>query len=180
VRFFVLSILLFLSLLGCQGSIGIRGDNNDDNQVVVGDNNQVISDNGTTTNITTVNRINSSRLPPPPPDIEDAHNGYRPIISLSTGEFEKDNSGCESRGNKIVTVAKDPEEANSGNLAILLQGEDQVRNKYYLATPNLGNARSSWLSTIFVPGRRLKIGYYVCGNGALAHLTYVEPLRASE
>jgi hypothetical protein len=170
-KHFLLLFLFALTLTGCQSSTGIQGDNNDDNQVVTGDNSQIVNDNDVINN-TTVNKVEPAESPPPP-DIE----GTAPVISLDKGNTE----GCEGPRAELVTVAEHAkDEYSSDSLPVILQDENSIRERYYLFVRGLPNSDRSWIPTIFVPGRRLKVEYYVCGSGGIRDLVYVEPLRASQ
>jgi hypothetical protein len=170
-KYLFLLFLFTLALTGCQQSTGIQGNNNDDNQVVTGNNSQIVNDNNVTNNNTTINKVEPAESPPPP-DIE----GTPPIISMGN----ENHDGCEGPRASLVTVAEHAkDDRNNDVLPTLLQGEDSIRETYYLDIRSLSNADRSWVSAIFVPGRRLKIEYYVCGSGGIRNLVYVEALRAS-
>jgi len=134
----------------------------------------------TATNIET-NRQIQPDLPPPPPDIE-AQDSSKIIIEedeLFPEGFSAE-TGCElKKGFKnLIVIKKEQEDSLSVELSYYLADSSGIEEKYYLNSESLSNATRSWLPIIMAPGRRLKIKYAVCGNGASKYLAYIQPLRA--
>jgi hypothetical protein len=105
-------------------------------------------------------------VPPAPPDIR----GDVPIIELGEQEASLRDSACSYFERKIVAIIS---EDKSGSLpSYEMAGTDSIRNNYYVE--DASEADSSWLMTIMVPGRRLKVSYTVCGNGGIHSLKRIE------
>ena len=176
------SILLCIILASCGGgTTGISGDNNDDNQVAIGDNNIVgdgnISGDNNIVGDGNISGDNNNITVAPdetPPDLtEDI-----PPISLSTESYEQSGSGCGDLIEEIAFASEYVGVASSLNEPIVLQDENKIQTNFYMSENEVSSSTKSWFPSIFVPGRKLRIQYYMCGNGPIRNLTYVEALSS--
>jgi hypothetical protein len=153
------------------GTTGINGDSNDGNQVAIGDGNIVGDDNRTFNDNRTVEAVDET-----PPDLEEDI----PPISFSTDSYEKSGSGCGSLIEETAFVSDYIEKMADLTNPIVLQDENKVRTNFYVGDEVVSSAQRSWFPLIFVPGRKLRIQYYMCGNGPIRFLTYIEALKSED
>ena len=111
-------------------------------------------------------------VPPIPSDIR----GGVPVIELGEQETPSQDSSCSFFENQTVAVISDDRGHLEGRSPRLpsydMIGTDSIRNTYY--AEDASEADASWLPTIMVPGRRLKVSYTVCGNGGIHSLKKIE------
>lgn len=159
----IAGVLLCLLLVSCGGgTTGVSGEDNDGNQVAIGDGNRVGDDN----------RVTIEAIDETPPDLEE---DIQPL-SLSTDSYESAGSGCGSLVEKTLISSEYVDKTRELGEPIVLQDESKVRQNYYM--DDLSNADSSRLPFIFVPGRKLRVQFYECGNAPIRNLVYVEALQS--
>lgn len=164
----IVGVLLCLALVSCGGgTTGVSGEDNDGNQVAIGDGNRVGDDNRVTNDNRTIEAIDET-----PPDLEE---DIQPL-SLSTDSYESAGSGCGSLVEKTLISSEYVDKTRELQEPIVLQDESKVRQNYYM--DDLSNADSSRLPFIFVPGRKLRVQFYECGNAPIRNLVYVEALQS--
>ncbi len=120
-------------------------------------------------------------LPKPPPDIEKVDGYYPTLTDYETLKMaEEPGSGCEIKEGYdtlvlIRVVEENPKDSTQGYY--IMQNKNGIRDPYYLDEWNLSSSEHSWVSTIMLPGRKLRVATVVCGSGGITNLIYVEPLK---
>lgn len=140
-----------------------------DSNVQVGDSNSIV-------NNTTI-YSDSSDVPPPPPSIS------TPVLTsdeLFSGKLGPE-TGCYSDEKAhIMTLAKSgQDDLYNGEEAphFFLVDENGIKVRIYLDS-SISRATASWIPSIMVPGRKLKIKYVQCGNGGIKIFAYIEALNS--
>jgi hypothetical protein len=115
--------------------------------------------------------------PTGPPDIDVPILQEDDLFSAGYGS----DSGCYAEGHTHnVTVIKPGQEdlADSEDPFFILRDERNLQDKYYIEHPS--SAVASWIPSIMISERRLKIKYAQCGSGGYKFLTYIEVLNRSK
>ena len=171
IKYIAIVCFLSLSLYGCGSeTTGIDGNDNDGNRVAVGDGNTLGDDNRTYND-------NSTRIEAPddtPPDLEE---DIAPI-TFSSDSYEAAGSGCGDAMEDILFVSEYFDRTSDIGTPVVLQDDRDIRQNFYLGGTIVSQAQKSWFPYIFVPGRKVSVQYYECGNAPIRNLTYIEALRS--
>ena len=131
--------------------------------------------------INTVRNITTQEVLKAPPDIDEPESTYPELYDgkLVT-DIKNGGSGCElnDEDDTVVLVrVVQPNDADASDGDYVLQDKNGVQEKYFFNAEDLSEADKSWINTVMVVGRRLRINYAICGHGGYRYLTDIEPLK---
>lgn len=99
-------------------------------------------------------------FPTPPADIEDLHDGYRPILNVNqlAPDLALDSCGIEApKTVAVVEVKRHDDNDSMPSYEIHLINQEKSQEVYNLDSSHLAMVNISWFPVIMTPGRRLSI-----------------------